>query len=89
MCLETGMEELTMLLLVACLVSGGAVMILRKVNPSAFIFSLVMSVLAIGAIASDQSLLEAEGFELTLCIVAPFVVMIYSIWGWLFGGDGK
>lgn len=83
------MEELTILLLVACLVSGGVVMTLRKVNPSAFIFSLVVSVLAIGAVASDASLLEAEGFELTLCIVAPFVVMIYSIWGWLFGGDKK
>lgn len=87
--IEKGMEELTMLLLVACLVSGGVVMTMRKINPSAYMLSLVLSVLAIGAIASDRSLLEAEGFELTLCIVAPFVVMIYSIWGWLFGGDKK
>lgn len=83
------MEDLTLLLFVGCLVSGGAVMILRKVNPSAYLFSLVMSVLSIGAIASDESLLAAEGFELTLCIVAPFVLLIYSIWGWLFGGDKK
>lgn len=79
------MEELTMILFCACFVVGGAVMIIRKLGHGAYMLSLVMSVIAIGAIVSDDSVLNAEGFDLTLMLVPSFVIFLYSLWGMLFG----
>lgn len=73
-----------MLLFVGCLLSGGAVMVARKVNPSAHLLSLVMSVLSIGAVVTDTTVASSGEFDLVLMIVAPFVVFIYSVWGMLF-----
>lgn len=78
------MQEITMMLFLACLASGGVVMIARKVNPSAFLLSLVLSVLSIGAIVSDEAILAEDGRTMVLMMVAPFVVFVYSIWGMLF-----
>ena len=78
------MEELTLLMFGACLAVGAATMILRKLGSGAYMLALVMSVLALGAIVSDESLL-ASNQDLILMLVAPFVIMLYSLWGMLFG----
>lgn len=78
------MEELTLLLFGGCLAVGAAVMILRKLGAGAYMLSLVMSVLAVGAIVSDEALLGSNQ-DLILMIVAPFVILLYSLWGMLFG----
>lgn len=78
------MEELTLLLFGGCLAVGAAVMILRKLGAGAYMLSLVMSVLAVGAIVSDDALLGSNQ-DLILMIVAPFVILLYSLWGMLFG----
>lgn len=79
------MEELTLILFVASLVSGGAVMLMRKLGAGAYLMSLTMSVLSLGAVVSDESLMASEGAEPTLAIIAPFIVFLYSLWGMLFG----
>gem|GEM_PF-5044468 len=79
------MEELTLVLLIACLLSGGAVMLLRKLGAGAYVLSMTMSVLALGAIVSDGPLVEAGGTDLLLTLVGPFVIFLYSVWGMLFG----
>lgn len=78
------MEELTMILFGACLAVGAAVMILRKLGAGAYMLSLVTSVLSLGAVVTDEALL-ADNSDLLLMLIAPFVIMLYSLWGMLFG----
>lgn len=78
------MQEITLLLFVASLACGGAVMIPRKVSSGAWMLSTVMSVLAVAAVLTDESMVGSEGFDLTLMLIAPFVIFLWSILGMLF-----
>lgn len=80
------MEEITVLLLPACLIAGAAVMLSRKLGAGAYVLSVMLSVLAMGAIAIDPSLSpESSGYTFTLAFVGPFIIFLYSLWGMLFG----
>ena len=79
------MQELTMILFVACIAVGGVVMIVRKVSPHAYMMSTLMSVSALGAVLTDEAVTTSEGFELTLMVVVPFVIFVWSLWLMLFG----
>lgn len=79
------MQELTLILFVACLAVGGAVMFVKKAPSGARMLALVLSVLSIGAVLTDDSVAASEGYELTLMIVAPFVVFVWSLMTSLFG----
>ena len=75
------MEEITVLLLPACLIAGAAVMLSRKLGAGAYVLSVMLPVLAMGAIAIDPS----SGYTFTLAFVGPFIIFLYSLWGMLFG----
>ena len=74
-----------MILFVACIAVGGVVMIVRKVSPHAYMMSTLMSVSALGAVLTDEAVTTSEGFELTLMVVVPFVIFVWSLWLMLFG----
>lgn len=80
------MEELTFILLPACLIAGAAVMLSRRLGAGAYVLSVMLSVLAMGAVVIDPAFSPAEsGFVFTLAFVGPFVIFLYSVWGMLFG----
>ncbi len=80
------MEELTFILLPACLVAGAAVMLSRRLGAGAYVLSVMLSVLAMGAVVIDPAFAPQEdGFVFTLAFMGPFVIFLYSIWGMLFG----
>lgn len=83
------MQELTIILFAASLVCGAASMMMKKTSSGGWALSLVLSVLAIGAALTDDSLVSSEGYDLTLVLVAPFVIMVYSVYGMLFGGRSR
>lgn len=83
------MEELTLLLLAACLAYGGAVFLYRKADTRAYSLALVLSVLAVAAVGTDPAFSESSGPGFVLGIVAPIAVMIYSIGGMLIGRKGR
>ncbi len=80
-----GMEELTLILFCASLAVGAAVALLKKLSGGAYMMSLTLSVLALGAVVSDEAMLQSSNTELLLAIIAPFIIMLYSLWGMLFG----
>lgn len=83
------MQELTILLFGACLMCGAAAMLMKKPGPGAWVLSLVLSVLSLGAVLTDESVITSEGYDLVLMIVAPFTIFIYSVYGMLFGGKSR
>lgn len=82
------MMEITVIMLVASLMLGAAVMLYRKPGFGAYVLTVAISVLAIGAAFSDSTI-DPEGLELTIAIVAPFVVFLYGIFGMLFLKDNR
>lgn len=73
------MQELTMLLIVAGLISGAAGMLFRK-TPSRFTtFTLMLNLCATGAVLNDADIMSATDSTLTLTILPPLVLTLYSI----------
>ena len=79
------MQELTMILFVACIAVGAVVMTVRRISPGAYMLSTLMSVTALGAVLTDEAVTTSEGFDATLMIVAPFIMFVWSLVSWLFG----
>lgn len=79
------MEDLTMLLLAASLLMGAAVVLYRKAGSRAYLLSLALSVVAIGAITMDPTM--TEGFDMTFALIPPFAVMMVSVLGMLFAKE--
>ena len=73
----------------ACLVCGAASMMMKKASSGAWTLSTVLSVLCIGAVLTDEALVSSGGYDLTLMLVAPFVIMVYSVHGMIFGGRSR
>lgn len=79
------MQELTMILFVACIAVGAVVMTVRRISSGAYMLSTLMSVCALGAVLTDEAVTTSEGFDLTLMVVVPFVIFVWSLWLMLFG----
>ncbi|MBP5204004.1 MAG: hypothetical protein J6Z16_05250, partial [Candidatus Methanomethylophilaceae archaeon] len=79
------MEDLTLLMLIACVAYGGAVFLYRKADSRAYSLAMVLSVVAVGAVVTDPAFVGSPGPSLALGIVAPITVMISSIGGMLLG----
>lgn len=76
------MEELTMILLMASLLMGAAVVLVKKAGFRAYMLSLALSIVSIGAVTMDPTM--AEGFDLTFALIPPFAIMMVSMLGMLF-----
>lgn len=79
------MEDLTMLLLAASLLMGAAVVLYRKTGTRAYMLSMALSIVAIGAVTMDPSM--SEGYDLTFSIIPPFAVLMVSVMGMLFSKE--
>lgn len=73
------MQELTLLLIIAGLISASAGMLLKK-TPSRFtMLVLLLNMCAVGAVLNDNDIMTATDSTLTLTILAPLVLTLYSI----------
>lgn len=79
------MEDLTMLLLAASLLMGAAVVLYRKAGSRAYMLSMALSIVAIGAIMTDPGM--SEGYDMTFSIIPPFAVLMVSVMGMLFSKE--
>lgn len=79
------MEDLTLLLLAASLLMGAAVVLYRKAGSRAYMLSLALSVVAIGAITMDPTM--SEGYNMTFSVIPPFAVLMVSVLGMLFSKE--
>lgn len=73
------MQELTMLLIVAGLISAAAGMLYRKAPTRFNMLVLLLNMCAVGAVLNDPDVMSATDSTLTLTIMAPLVLTLYSI----------
>lgn len=72
------MEELTILMTVASLAIGAACFIVRKADSRLASLALVVSILAIGCLAIDETM-EPGSARFVIALIAPLAVAIYSM----------
>ena len=81
------MEELTILMTVASLAFGAAMLIVRKADSRLCSLALVVSVLAVASLAIDESF-EPGSARFVITLIAPLSVLIYAM-GMMILGSGR